>query len=340
MSCDHEAGTGSETRLAFLEERVVQLEEELRAIHTSRSWRVTAPLRQAAAWVRRMIQHQKSGAPSQAVLVDLRPIGAWPPDVRSLEKHLVLQGIGVHRPVSIGVFLHIHYPDLAEEMVACLRNIPNVSGIHISTDTEDKRKTLAALFAAEGFAANTDIRVCPNAGWDIGPFLVGFAEEIPRYSLLLRLHSKRSSHIAGTVGDDWRKMLFASLAGSSERVNAIIRSFEDDPGLGLVCPPIVEYYAKCVHFGGNFALMRDLLARRSVSIQAETPIDFPMGSMFWCRPAVLSPWLDSHFSYADFTSMAQDERDSSLAHALERLFFFGCGITGYSWARVQALPVV
>lgn len=309
------------------EARESALRQELAGVYASHSWRFTEPLRNTKLWMRRAL---KRGAAAEKA--------AWPPDVRALEKPLRLaSGPAPEMPV-LGVFLHIYYPEVAEEMLACLSMLPDTARVHVSTDSESKGEALAALFAARGMAGRTEIRVCPNQGWDIAPFLVGFSDVIPRYPLILRLHSKRSVQLPGNTGAAWRAMLYNALAGSKERVNAILQAFAEDRKLGLVCPPVVAHWADHVHFGGNFPQMRDLLSGHGIRIQENTPIDFPMGSMFWCRPEVLSPWLEKRFSYADFAPLAVDERDGSLAHALERLFFFGCGIAGFSWARVPALP--
>lgn len=319
------------------------LEKELYQLYASRSWRVTAPMRFVVSRLRRLLFRSAGPAMAEAEASERQPSAqefssappVWPPDVRALEKPLALEENAQPSPVQLGVFLHIYYPELAEEMFLCVNRLPETAMVHISTDTEAKKAQLLEMAGEQGLEGRTEVRVCPNKGWDLAPFLVGFADVIPRYPLLLRLHSKRSLHMGGVLGDRWRTMLFASLAGSVERVNAILQAFERDPGLGMVCPPIAKYYAHCVHCGGNFPIMREILARNGVVMHPDMPIDFPMGSMFWCRPAVLSPWLKGQFSYNDFLPLTSDNRDISLAHAMERLFFFGCGITGYSWARLR-----
>ena len=330
-----------EGRVLHLEEQTARLTAELAGVYASKSWRVTAPLRFLMSLARRARRaEQPVPAP---VACDTLPVwdaratagAVWPPDVRALQKPLRFDHARSSAAPRLGVFLHAFYSELAGEMLACLRNIPETSDIFISTDTEEKRADLEALFAANGFGTRTEIRVFPNAGWDIAPFLVGFADAIPRYDLLLRLHSKRSTFIPGNVGDAWRAMLYASLAGSAERVNAVLGAFAADGALGLVCPPNLAHYADSITIGKNFATMRDLLAPHGVTLEPDTPVDFPMGSMFWCRPAVLAPWLEKGFSFEDFAPTDTGIRDGTLAHALERLFFFGCGITGHTWARAS-----
>lgn len=331
-----------ETDINTLQDRVRELEQEntalrsqaalLQDVLSSRSWKLTRPLR-AVGELLRTLSHR---APQP--LCEASPM--WPPDVRALRVPLPLAGSPSSHtsdndlpPGGIGVFFHIYYPELAEEMLACLRHVPRPS-LYISTDSEVKKERVTQLFSAAGYEPT--VRVCPNQGWDIAPFLLGFADAIPRHHLLLRLHSKRSPHIVGGQGEGWREMLYGSLAGSPERVRAILSAFAADPVLGMVCPPVLPYYSDALSFGGNFVQMRDVLAPLGVTIQPDTPLDFPMGSMFWCRPAVLRPWLDKQFTYDDFRPLSEDQRDSSLAHALERLFFFGCGLAGHTWARLPA----
>lgn len=268
------------------------------------------------------------------------PNKTWPPSVCALEQSITLNEFtpSKKKRPRIGVFFHIFYTEVAPEMLDCMDNLPSNAFVHVSTDTIAKQTALTKLFAQRGYADRSEIRVFPNKGWDIAPFLVGYGPEIERYPLILRMHSKRSSHISGDTGEQWRKMLYGTLAGSSERVNAIINEFEKDPKLGMICPPLLSHYAHCVHFGGNFSYMHDLLMERGILISSDQRIDFPMGSMFWCRPQALSTWLHPYFTFDDFVPSADkdSERDGTLAHALERLFFFGCGLAGLTWARIPA----
>lgn len=316
-------------KLREAEEKLRATEEQLSSVLHSRSWRATKPFRSAGKRLRALKRLVKKKAQPEAAA---QPLPIWPPDVRALRlDEPFTRTAPVTDAPDIGVFAHMFYPELADEVLACLDRLPPAA-VHLSTDTEEKRAFLQERFLAAGHAA--DIRVCPNKGWDIAPFLVGFGDVIANYSLILRLHSKRSPQLGDGVGDAWRAMLYASLAGSTERVNAILNAFATRSDLGMVCPPILPHYADAVHFGGNYDQMRTLLADFGVVITPDTAIDFPMGSMFWCRPQVLTPWLDRKFSYDNFAPLADDIRDSSLGHAMERLFLFGCGLTGYRWARL------
>lgn len=277
--------------------------------------------------------------------VDLTPTlceglrsGEWPSDVLSLQDAIDLDAVNFESIDScpqkpLGVFAHIYYTHLLPEMGDYLRHLPHDAHLYVSTDTEQKATEIYDAFKPLGFDI-LEIRVLPNKGWDIAPFMLGFADVFEQYPLILRVHAKCSAQIDERIASDWRNMLFSSLMGSKDRVRRIQALFAQNTHLGMLCPPPTAYYAANITFARNFKLMRRLLEPFGVPIYSSMAIDFPMGSMFWCRPEVLKPWLEQHLTFNDFVPTDVHSRDGSLAHALERLFFFGCGISGLRWGRI------
>ncbi len=270
----------------------------------------------------------------------LAPEGVWPPDVRVLEIPCNPDNCAQLLPEekekvgNVGVFLHIYHEDLTEELVQCALCVPEPRRVYISTDTRAKEVHIRKILKLHGIESTAEVRVLPNRGWDIAPFLVGFADRIREHSILLRLHSKRSLHLSRDIGTYWRQTLFNILAGSRERTQGILRALAHNPELGMVCPPHASVWEDAVHFGGNYVRMEELLSRLGITIRPDLPIDFPMGSMFWCRRLVLEPWIEMQLRFEDFEPTLPEIRDQNLAHSIERLFFFGCGITGHRWARI------
>lgn len=261
--------------------------------------------------------------------------GRWPADVLSLqlspdapqEKYLDRANC------SIGVFIHIFYPELLCELKQYIKNIPQIAHIYVSTDTQTKANIIREALEDMGFS-KLNISIFPNKGWDIAPFIVGFANEIQKYDLILKIHAKRSTQMSKELSDNWRKILFSSLIGSQKKVNTILNLFICNPKLGMLCPPPVAHYANCINMAGNMNMMQRLLMPFGIKLLPDTAIDFPMGSMFWCRPKTVMPWIEQHLTFSDFELTNPNQRDGSLAHALERLFFFGCGISGFHWGRI------
>ena len=47
---------------------------------------------------------------------------------------------------TVGVIVHVYYPDLAEEIREYLESIPGSADVYISTDTDKKRETIEQPF--------------------------------------------------------------------------------------------------------------------------------------------------------------------------------------------------
>lgn len=176
------------------------------------------------------------------------------------------------------------------------------------------------------------LRITPNRGRDIAPKLIAFADLYPNYDYVLHLHGKRSQH--ASVLSLWRQFLYESLLGTPDVVNSILQLFEQQPRLGIVSAQHYEPMRHWLNWGGNLPQARVLAKRMGFELPGDLPVlDFPSGSMFWARPAALQPLLDLHLRYEDFAPEA-GQKDGTLAHAIERLYFFSCEQAGLQWTKV------
>ncbi|ARP88272.1 rhamnan synthesis F family protein [Bordetella genomosp. 9] len=234
--------------------------------------------------------------------------------------------------------LHIFYPELCAELLACLRNIPVRADVFVSTTSAEKRDRI--LVAFEGYTNGTvEVRVFENRGRDIAPKLVGFADVYGRYDVALSLHTKKSPH-GGDHLAPWREYLYRSLAGSPETVSSILHLLSQEP-VGFVFPQHFYPLRRHVHWGKNFELTRELMGRAHVAIDPQMELECPSGSMFWCRTDALRPLLDLGLRFADFPDET-GQVDGTLAHAIERAFLYACEARGYRWAKVvepEAYPL-
>lgn len=229
----------------------------------------------------------------------------------------------------LGIICHLYHPAIAPELLYYLRQLPLPAELMISTDTEAKKTVIEAALA--GWEQPLTIRVLPNRGRDIAPKLIGFADAYARYDLVLHLHSKVSDHAHFLA--PWRSYLFETLLGSPETVRSILDAFNRLPDLGMVAPQHFEAIRRWIGWNGNFDGAKALAARMGVKLAADRALDFPSGSMFWARPAALKPLLDLNLAFDDFP--AEDRQlDHTLAHVIERLYFYACERSGHSWLKI------
>lgn len=230
---------------------------------------------------------------------------------------------------NIAVICHMFYTDLVDEFQLYFLNIPYSFDIYLTTDTVQKKTVLQEKFS-DWKRGKIEIRIAPNHGRDIAPKLITCRDVYDHYEYILHVHSKKTLHTPSS--NVWRHYLLNTLLGSPEIVKSIFEAFCVDNKLGMIAPQhykTVKYlnlwginYEKANVFAGKFGnrLKKDRL-------------DFPSGSMFWARSAALKPLLDQQLSLNEF-EIEENQIDGTLAHVIERSYFFICEKAGYRWIKI------
>jgi lipopolysaccharide biosynthesis protein len=117
-------------------------------------------------------------------------------------------------------------------------------------------------------------------------------------------------------------------------VDVIAKAFEDDPELGLVFPDDPNL----VGWWSNKALASHLAKRLNLSVTLPDAFEFPVGTMFWCRPQALRPLFDLKLSWEDYPPEPLPS-DGTILHAIERLLPFIAQHEEYRFAATH-LPGV
>ncbi|MGF6652139.1 GT2 family glycosyltransferase [Paraburkholderia youngii] len=230
----------------------------------------------------------------------------------------------------VAAVIHLFYPELAPEFRVYLNNIPVDVDVYISTCDSFSAELIQNAF--KGWAKGTvEVRVVPNRGRDIAPKLLAFKSVFERYDFILCLHGKRSHHASALA--QWRHFLLESLCGSAEVVSSVLYAFEHDPNLGMIAAQHFETMRHWTNWGGNFDGAQTLANRLGFAIDKSTPLDFPSGSMFWTRAAALKNLVELNLSFDDFPAEA-NQTDATLAHSIERLFFYACEHAGFHWMKI------
>lgn len=220
--------------------------------------------------------------------------------------------------LKIGVMVHAFYVDLLDEVAGHLANMPTPYALMVSVPDEKASAEVSRRFAGLPNVRSLRVRVVPNRGRDIAPFLLDFRDEILALDVVCHIHTKKSLYTDSEQGP-WRRYLFQSLLGSRDRISWILGMFHAMPRLGMVYPETFSAVPWWAHtWLSNVETARRLGAMLGVGIDPLAYIDYPVGLMFWARTEALKPLFALHLSRHDFPP-EEGQTDGTTQHAIERL---------------------
>ena len=243
-----------------------------------------------------------------------RPEGPWNCPVLTPEQPVVPAEQREVRPIALHI--HAHYVDLLGEIVRRLALNSVRPDLFVSvTSTEQKAAAQAVLAPYAGRVVR--VEVVPNRGRDLGPMLSMFAgDTLAGYELAGHLHTKKSLDVQDrSLGQTWYGFLLEHLIGgdaAGPMLDRIVSRMASGAGPDMVFPE--DPYV----FGDEAnASQVAQLAERMGWPQPPGHFRFPVGSMFWARPAVLRPLLDAGFTVEDYPEETLPY-DGTILNALER----------------------
>jgi ubiquinone/menaquinone biosynthesis C-methylase UbiE/glycosyltransferase involved in cell wall biosynthesis len=261
-----------------------------------------------------------------------RPDGPWVHQVFRIEApENSARPLPMPVPTAPRVLLHghFHYTDHLGDFVRALAANAQPCELIVTTTSIDKAATIRATLQESW--AKADIRVVPNRGRDIAPFLTVLEEAIGSCDLLGHVHGKRSlstGNVDVDFGDRWRTFLWQHLVGDEmPMVDVIKQAFAEDLKLGLIFPedPFL------IGWEENLQIAQELAARMELATPLPAIIEFPVGTMFWARPEALAPLLRLGLTSNDYPPEPLPI-DGTVLHALERLLPRVAEEAGYHYA--------
>ncbi len=218
---------------------------------------------------------------------------------------------------SVGVHVHLYYPDLAKEFANYLSRVPRDFSLYVSVPNAEAEQLAKDAFSKLTNISRLDIRILPNRGRDIAPFVVEFASELRQFDIVGHIQTKKSLYNDGaTTG--WREYILNSLFESSQSIEKIFSLLESKQ-FGMVYPqcfPRVPYVANT--WLANLGIAHAWMERLGLEQIPAGYFDFPVGSMFWARRDAIDPLLSAGISLEDFPK-EEAQTDGTLAHCIERM---------------------
>ena len=151
-----------------------------------------------------------------------------------------------------------------------------------------------------------------------GPFLTEYDWLDDNYDLLGHLHCKKTPQVDADFGQTWRRFLWRNLLGEGyPMMDVIAKCFEDDSELGLVFPDDPNIFGWMT----NKEPVARLAKKMKLTVDLPRAFDFPVGTMFWCRPAALRPLFDLGLGWDQYP-FEPLPGDGTILHAIERLLPF------------------
>lgn len=241
---------------------------------------------------------------------------------------------------KVALFLHLYFMDLLDYCKRYAESMPSYADIYITTQTAEKKAKIEETFADfEG--RRLKVILAQNRGREISAHLIELKPYYDQYDYICFAHDKKARHIKPySVGESFSYHCFENILHNRTYVNNIITTFERNPRLGMLVPPVPlhSYYSQVVgnEWQANFENTKALVERLilNVPMQANKAPIAPLGGIYWYRPASLKPLFDANFSYDDFAPEPEVMVDGSLMHAIERVYPFVAQSQGYYSAWV------
>jgi glycosyltransferase involved in cell wall biosynthesis len=253
-----------------------------------------------------------------------RPDGPWTlPVLRANDTAALSRGA---RELRTALHIHAYYTDALGAVLDHLSTNETRPALYVNvTNKQGKAEAQAAL---DGYAGEAKVRLLPNVGRDIGPFLTGLsAELVADYDIIGHIHTKKSVALANdALVRNWTAFLFENVLGGKvggAMLDRVLNAFAADSDLGIVFPSDPHVI--------SWSRNRDPAMRLAASIGLGTlpdSFDFPVGTMFWMRSAALRPFAELKLDWGDYP-LEPVAYDGTMLHALERLFGVVPVLQGY-----------
>jgi lipopolysaccharide biosynthesis protein/glycosyltransferase involved in cell wall biosynthesis len=232
--------------------------------------------------------------------------------------------------LRVGLHIHAYYPAILPEMLSRLMGNQVRPDLWISVGDEDGERAVRRF--TRTYPGQVTIRITPNRGRDIGPFLTEFGAELcENYDIIGHLHTKRTADLANpAVGQRWYRFLLENLVGGeAPMADIVLGRMAQEPDLGLVFPDDPHV----IGWDDNLRFVEPYLRALSIN-DPPRHMNFPVGTMFWARPQAIKGLFDLGLKWGDYPPEPLPY-DGSLLHGLERLFGVVAERSGYKLANTN-----
>lgn len=239
---------------------------------------------------------------------------------------------------SVALILYIYYEDLIDYCYKYALSMPENADIYIITCKDEMIQACKKVFAK--FPCHKIyFRQMENRGRDVAAYLVAARDVFEKYDYVCCMHDKKSPQYAKTTSEDFSYHLFECNLSSKEYVKNIIKTFDENPHIGMLVPPFVNF-GKINTVGNSIATeaqgVKEQMTKLSLNVPFDSDVVAPLGTMFWVKGKAFLPIFKHSWVYEDFPS-EPNKSTGTILHILERTYPFVIQEAGYFVGLVSPL---
>lgn len=234
---------------------------------------------------------------------------------------------------SVCAIFFVYYNDLQEYCIRYMLSLPAGSLIvFVSADESllEDYKTRVKNFSNYTF----DFRKSKPIGRDVSAYLVCCSDLFNKFDYICCVHDKKSKFWGSLLtGYHYSEHCFMSCLYNDNYVNNIIATFESNPKLGMLVPPILNFSLSFSHLLGAEMYqeennVKNVLSMLDINVPFDNESVIPFGTMFWVRGKAFLPMFNYKWDYDDFPK-EPIACGCTILHAIERAYAFAIQSGGY-----------
>ena len=217
------------------------------------------------------------------------------------------------RVVSANLIFHVHYLEIAVEMIDYLLKSKVVFKNVVITCTDNDFRPFLERATKNLALDGLEVITVKNSYRDARPFLIALhrlADNLP----ILKIHTKKSPHLSELDGTAWRQSLLKGLVPDAIHAERFTAWLESESVPMVICPK--EWLAKRKHWGQNDIHVYLICQALGITMVRKAP--FPMGTMFWANKELVDEIKKSPIPGSQELREAH-WADSTWAHGFERV---------------------
>jgi glycosyltransferase involved in cell wall biosynthesis/ubiquinone/menaquinone biosynthesis C-methylase UbiE len=240
-----------------------------------------------------------------------QPQGPWNSELITPDE----RPMHVASDLRVGVHIHACYPGLFSQIMERIKQNRIRPDLLISVTNEEAYNAIVTQTKAYK-GGEVDIRVVPDRGRDIGPFLTEFGEKIRKnYDLIGHFHTMKSSDLYDDFNSQaWYSFLQENLLGGKvPMADIILGRMSENRNVGMVFPD--DPYA--IRLGMNRHCVEEIGSQIGLDSVPENVV-FPAGNMFWSKVSFLDTIFNLGLKWESYPKEPLP-KNGSLLQAIERL---------------------